>query len=278
MPYYEDDPLLGGFSDDITDELLEGQRGRGARFLDPLDTRSSGRVTFTADECSAIQNGTGETGPFKQLLSAQRPPHERGLASVYVSETRDPGANPAGSDGADGIRNIVPEVEVTWSDGFAGGLAFVDITQGKTFTVPGVQSIALRVRFRSGVSGDDLSFNGVRDYTYEAVVQWHSSISPKPAYWTSPRIALTAGVFSANGSLLVPKYATSFIVLPTEPLAIITARLKRGFGTGAAPNEGTVCIIRDAFANSVPVVAGANYLDLQSNIDCNATVVWEIGL
>lgn len=194
-----------------------------------------------------------------------------GLASVHVDCT-DISPEPTYPQGVFITQKIV--LSVRWQTGQGGGDCEVDATRGTVFTVGGVHSLEIDARIVSPNADPADPLVPGKAKRIEAVVHWKGAINPKACFFTSPRVFLAAGVQSAP--IEIPKQAASVIILTESPVDApgLIARFKWSAQAGAR----TIYRTDNPLLNGTPVVAGAEFLTLQSLVDVTVTPTWELYL
>lgn len=187
-----------------------------------------------------------------------------GLATVSVNvsgeDVQAPNAN----------TNAKLVLDVIWSSGRGGGRMLVDATAGSCFTLGAADAISIDGYLESSVDGETLVAE--RAERVEVAVCWGGSSNPKPAFYTSPTVALDGVNDSAY--IAVPSQAKYLLALTRNPNmnASLTAVLTR---TNLLAVRDTYRQLNPA-ATSVVVVHGSRFLRWSSTFAGEVTALWEL--
>lgn len=194
-----------------------------------------------------------------------------GLASVSIDErtvAEQLGESPA---------NQRTLVHLSWKTGNSGGDATVDATRGSMFTISATENVEADVEIANIIDGGTFGNVGQASFTKRVGItcHWGGSVNPKPAYLTSYRIQITAGVPTAL--FLIPRYARAVIVLSPTPANLPGLLMNFHTDNGTTPTTNYQTL--DPNANGTPIVHGSEYISLNHpTANMFAVLCWELWL
>ncbi len=188
-----------------------------------------------------------------------------GMASVHVHVTDDSAIESAQPPNS----RIV--MDLKWQSGRGGGEAQVDIQRGSVFTVGAADTITATARIIP--ANDTQFFPPPTHKRVEATVCWGGSINPKNALGTSEGVSVSAGNVSAR--LPIPPQAEALMVVTDDPAGYAT--LEATFWRSAAGGARAYAAF-NPFANTIPIVAGAEYVTFTTVATAIIYPIWVLHL
>jgi hypothetical protein len=249
-------------------------RGRsGNHSLSPLDMQSYGLQNSLPPARLISVAAPQPVKPVKVLnVNAPQQHENRSLATVHIS-VRD-AVTPGRTAALATNQRLILIVE--WQTGNAGGMAFVDGTNGTMFTMSAAQVVNVKATFLSNradsVTGEPTPLTLGQDKFIEASAQWGSTTF-QPAYMSGPILNLTGLVESVK--LPIPPQAARAVMFTDAPGTTFTLNMYDASGTILLYSTD---FNRQEEGRKIPVVAGAETYSLEASANCNALAVFELWL